>query len=114
MAKKKNVQQKVSSYETGGRIQARVSDFPHGLRVYDGVKLIRITSKDYTLLIMEDYFPCLGSVQGHVELVKDDDLVDLGRVKGFYLHRDNEFSLLIEKQLAQPQAKADGGQGNGD
>ncbi len=99
MAKKKNEQQKVSSYETGGRIQARVSDFPHGLRVFDGVKLIRVTSKDYTLLIMEDYFPCLGRVQGHVELVKDNDLVDLGRVQGFYLHRDNEFSLLIEKQL---------------
>ncbi len=113
MAKKEAKKKMVSSYEEGGRIQARVSDFPHGLRVYDGVKVIRITSKDYTLLIMEDYFPCLGSVQGRVELVKDDDLVDLGSVKGFYLHRDNEFSLLIEKQLTQPQAKTDGGQGDG-
>ena len=86
------------------RDRARVSDFPHGLRVFDGVKLIRITSKDYTLLIMEDYFPCLGSVYGHVELVKEDDLVDLGRVKGFYLHRNNEFSLLIEKQLEAEEA----------
>ena len=99
MAAKKTAEKKQSAYEAGGRIQARVSDFPHGLRVFDGVKLIRITSRDYTLLIMEDYFPCLGSVYGHVELVKDDDLVDLGNVKGFYLHRNNEFSLLIEKQL---------------
>ncbi len=112
MAKKEKTKQKISSYEAGGRIQARVSDFPHGLRVYDGVKLIRVTSRDYTLLIMEDYFPCLGSVQGHVELVRDEDLVDLGRVKGFYLHRENEFSLLIEKQMEEPQQA--GGRTDGD
>ena len=104
MAAKRAAEKNQSAYEAGGRIQARVSDFPHGLRVFDGVKLIRITSKDYTLLIMEDYFPCLGSVYGHVELVKEDDLVDLGRVKGFYLHRNNEFSLLIEKQLEAEEA----------
>ena len=107
MAAKKTAEKKQSAYEAGGRIQARVSDFPHGLRVFDGVKLIRITSRDYTLLIMEDYFPCLGSVYGHVELVKEDDLVDLGRVKGFYLHRNNEFSLLIEKEL-EAEAPAGG------
>ena len=101
MAAKRAAEKKQSAYEAGGRIQARVSDFPHGLRVFDGVKLIRIASKDYTLLIMEDYFPCLGSIYGHVELVKDDDLVDLGNVKGFYLHRNNEFSLLIEKDLEE-------------
>ncbi|MDD6160135.1 MAG: hypothetical protein PUB51_03265 [Oscillospiraceae bacterium] len=104
MAAKKADAKKVSSYEAGGRIQARVSDFAHGLRVFDGVKLIRIVSKDYTLLIMEDYFPCLGSIYGHVELVKEEDLVDLGNVKGFYIHRNNEFSLLIEKQLDEEPA----------
>ncbi len=93
---------KRSVYEESGRIQARISDFSHGLRVYDGVKLIRVKSRDYTLLIMEDYFPLLGSVQGRVELVTGDDLIDLGEVKGFYLHRDNEFSLLIEAQTAEP------------
>jgi hypothetical protein len=108
MAKKAAAQKKVSAYEAGGRIQARVSDFPHGLRVFDSVKLIRIHSRDYTLLIMEDYFPCLGSVCGHVELVQEDNLVDLGDVKGFYLHRDNEFSLLIEKQLKDAGGREDG------
>lgn len=99
MAKKNTPNKRLSSYEAGGRIQARVSDFQHGLRVFDSVKVIRLTSKDYTLLIMEDYFPCLGSINGRVELIKDDDLVDLGSIKGFYFHRDNEFCLLIEKQL---------------
>lgn len=99
MGKREATSKKQPAYETEGRIEARVSDFPHGLRVFEKVKLIRITSKDYTLLIMEDHFPCLGSIYGHVELVGEEELVDLGRVKGFYLHRNNEFSLLIEKQL---------------
>ncbi|NCB63660.1 MAG: hypothetical protein EOM52_08605 [Clostridia bacterium] len=81
-----------------GRIQVRVSDFIHGLRIYDGVRLVRIKSKDYTLLIMEDYFPLLGTVLGRVELLTSDGQLDLGDIKGFYLHRDNEFSLLVEEQ----------------
>ncbi len=83
-----------------GRIQARVSDFAHGLRVYDDVKLVRIKSSDYTLLIMEDYFPILGSVRGAVELLTEHEQVNLGELRGFYLHRDNEFALLIEEQLS--------------
>ena len=107
MAKKEPVKQ--SAYESGGRIQVRVSDFSHGLRVIDGVKLVRLKGRDYNLLIMEDYFPLLGKTQGHVELVTTDDLVNLGEVKGFYMHRDNEFSLLIEEQLAPPAEKQESG-----
>lgn len=103
MANGNTPNKKLSAYEAGGRIQARVSDFPHGLRVFDSVKVIRLTSRDYTLLIMEDYFPCLGGISGHVELIKDDEMVDLGNVKGFYVHRNNEFNLLIEKQLEADQ-----------
>lgn len=102
MAQDKATRKRQFIQQLRGKIQARVSDFPHGLRVYEGIKLVRIRSKDYTLLIMEDYFPIIGKVYGHVELVVEDDLVDLGEVKGFFLHRSNEFSLLIEQQLAEP------------
>ncbi len=96
-----------NDYGTEGIIQARVSDFAHGLRVFDDVKLIRIRSRDYTLLIMEDYFPLLGRIHGRVELVTKDELIDLGEVSGFYMHRENEFSLLINEQLAEPGAVED-------
>ena len=99
---------KMAEYEEEGRIQVRVSDFTHGLRIYDGVRLVRIKSKDYTLLIMEDYFPLLGNVLGRVELLTAEGLVDLGSIKGFYLHRDNEFALLVEEQL---EAGEDGDHG---
>ena len=93
-------------YAAGGKIQARISDFEHGLRVFDGVKLVRIRSREYSLLIMEDYFPSMGSVHGRVDLVTDEDEIPLGGVHGFFLHRDNEFSLLVEQTL--PEDAPDG------
>lgn len=95
---KKNTAEAVNNAENKGKIQVRVSDFDHGLRVFDNVKLIRIKSSGYTLLIMEDYFPCLGRVSGQIELIQDDNLTDLGNLEGFYVHRHNEFSLIIEEQ----------------
>lgn len=89
-----------TAFEEEGVIQVRISDFANGLRVYDGVKLIRMKSKDYTLLIMEDYFPQIGAINGTIELVTKDDEIQLGDLKGFFMHRDNEFVLLIEEQFA--------------
>ena len=90
---------------TRGKMIVFTSDFANGLRVYRDVKLIRIKSSDYSLLIMEDYFPIIGQVNGKIELVSEDSLVDLGKLKGFYVHRNNEFSLLIKEQLDQPQTQ---------
>ena len=88
-----------------GRMIVFVSDFSNGLRVFQDVKLIRIKSADYSLLIMEDYFPILGQVNGRIEFLSEGKLVDLGKLKGFYVHRDNEFSLLIKEQLEEPAAQ---------
>ena len=97
------------SFTSSGLIQARISDFKNGLRVFDDLRIIRITSKDYSLLIMEDYFPIIGQVKGRVELVSDSSTIPLGNISGFYLHRDNEFSLIIEEYLDS----ADEGLGKG-
>ena len=89
-----------------GKIRVLVSDFPHGLREFEDIRLIRIKSSDYTLLIMEDHFPVLGQVEGTVELVSGEDAIKLGNIHGFYVHRDNECSLLVEDYLAQPAQEA--------
>lgn len=107
MAKKKAAERKHTAGNQKGKIQVRVSDFDHGLRVFEHVQLIRIRSSEYTLLIMEDYFPCLGRVSGTVELVQEDGLTDLGEVRGFYVHRKNEFSLIIENQISPEKQQED-------
>lgn len=89
---------KAPTYAQEGHIQVRISSFAKGVEIYDGVKLVRVKSNDYTLLIMEDYFPMIGSVDGQIELVTNDEQIDLGELEGFYIHRDNEFSLLLKEK----------------
>lgn len=79
-------------------IQVRISDFEHGLRVFDDVQIVRIVSNNYNLLVMNDFVPSVGMVNGTIEIVTFDDTETLTDVRAFYLHRNNVFSLLIEKQ----------------
>lgn len=79
-------------------IQVRISDFEHGLRVFDDVQIVRIVSNDYNLLVMNDFVPAVGIINGTVEIVTGDDIESLKNVRAFYLHRNNVFSLLIESQ----------------
>lgn len=84
---------------TNNKIRAKVSDYGHGLRSYEDLNLIRIKSDNYSLLIMNGHFPVIGSINGNVEFITDDDSVVLEDIKGFFIHRDNEFSLVIEDSV---------------
>lgn len=79
-------------------IQVRISDFEHGLRVFDDVQIVRIVSNNYNLLVMNDFVPSVGMINGTVEIVSSEDIETLNDIKAFYLHKDNVFSLLIERQ----------------
>ena len=48
-------------------IKVRIFDIENGLREYKDIKIIRIISKDYNLLIMKDYLPIIGEIEGSVD-----------------------------------------------
>ena len=52
-------------------IKVKVFDIRNGMRVYDNIKIIRIISKDYNLLIMKDYLPIIGEIEGSVDIKND-------------------------------------------
>lgn len=83
-----------------GNIRARVIDEEKGLRLITGVSVVRVHSKEYNLLIMEDYLPALGKVDGSVTFLTGEDEYHLDNVKGFYKHQHNEFTLLVEKRAS--------------
>ena len=85
-----------------GIIQARVTDFEHGLRIFDEIVAIRIKSKEYSLLIMEDYFPIMGGVSGTVDFLTNEDSISLGKIKGYFVHRNNEFRLMVDEFEPEP------------
>ena len=53
-------------------MKVRVFDLKHGLVEYEDVKIVRIISKDYNLLIMIDYLPIIGEVEGSIDIQGDN------------------------------------------
>ncbi|MCR5145495.1 MAG: hypothetical protein K6B67_09405 [Lachnospiraceae bacterium] len=78
------------------KITAKVVDRDEGLKEYDNIRMIRVVSRDYNLLIMEDYMPIIGRVGRSVELITEDETIKFSPVQGFFMHKKNEFYLLIE------------------
>ena len=85
-----------NNYRIKYKISAEVVDRRIGAQSYNNIRMIRIISNDHNLLIMEDYMPVIGEVTGKVELVMDDMIVPFSTIHGFYMHKKNQFSLLIE------------------
>ena len=83
-----------------GCIRVRVIDEKQGLSVYDNVRAVRIHSREYVLLIMKDYSPTLGQIDGDVIFLVDDREVTLRNVKGCFKHQGNEFVLIVEEEMA--------------
>ena len=78
-------------------IKVRIFDMEHGLREYEDIKIIRIISKDYNLLIMKDYLPIIGEIEGSVDIKNDNVDLSFKDIKAFYMNRENVFNLMIKE-----------------
>lgn len=83
-----------------GRISARIIDVSSGLKAIEGVYAVRIHSADFTALIMNDYIPALGKIDGDVTFLSRDGEYPYYGIRGFYKHQHNEFTLLVEEHAA--------------
>ena len=61
----------------------------NGLNVVENVKVIRIKSKDYNLLIMKDYVPIIGEIEGNFEVETDKETKELANIHGYYVCQAN-------------------------
>ena len=78
-------------------IKGRIFDIENGLREYKDIKIIRIISKDYNLLIMKDYLPIIGEIEGSVDIKNDEVNLSFKDIKAFYMNSNNEFNLMIKE-----------------
>ena len=69
----------------------------NGLEEIENVKYIRIVSKEYNLLIMKDYMPIIGSINGSVDIVTDEFSKKLENINAYYVNRSNIFRLIIKE-----------------
>ena len=78
-------------------IKVRIFNLESGLVEYEDVKFIRVISKDYNLLIMKDYLPIIGEVEGSIDIKGDDVDISYYKIKAFYMNSHNVFNLMIEE-----------------
>lgn len=78
-------------------IKVRIFDMEHGLREYENIKIVRIVSKDYNLLIMKDYLPIIGEIEGSVDIKNDTVDLSFKNIKAFYMNSSNVFNLMIKE-----------------
>lgn len=78
-------------------IKVRVFDMTHGLREYENITIVRIISKDYNLLIMKDYLPIIGEIEGSVDIKNDIINESFKNIKAFYMNSENVFNLMIKE-----------------
>jgi hypothetical protein len=79
------------------QIEVIIISFQNGFQIYHNTKIIRILSKQYNLLIMVDYMPVVGELDGKLVIVSEEEEVSFENIRGFYVMKNNVFKLLIEE-----------------
>ncbi len=79
-------------------LKVNVFSLTQGLTTYDDVKYVRIVSKDYNLLIMLDYMPIIGEIEGSVDIkLSNDSEINFKNIKASYMNSKNVFNLMIQE-----------------
>ena len=78
-------------------IKVRIFSLDKGLIEYEHIKVIRIISKNYNLLVMQDYLPILGEIEGSVDIKNEDIELNYKNIKAFYMNSSNVFNLMIKE-----------------
>ena len=69
------------------------------IKIIENVKVIRIKSDFCNLLIMKDYWPVVGQLNGKISIEADESIV-YENIKGFYSLSHNVFHLIIKDKGA--------------
>lgn len=78
--------------------KVRIFELDHGLTEHEEVKLVRIVSKEYNLLIMADYLPLIGEFDGNIDIQGENVDISFKNIKGFYMNSNNVFNLMINEE----------------
>ena len=92
--KEKIVEQHVGA---GDGFKVRIFDLKTGLVEYEHIKFVRIISTDYNLLIMQDYLPIIGEVDGSIDIKGDDIDISYPKIEAFYMNSGNVFNLMVKE-----------------
>ncbi len=67
-----------------------------GIVKYDNVQAVRVKNGESNLLVLKDYVPIIGDVNGKIEVILSDTIT-YDNVKGYYICYNNVFNFIIEE-----------------
>lgn len=74
----------------------KIFTLQNGLEEYNDVNAIRIKSEDYNLLILKDYVPIMGKIEGDFEIELKENKVSFNNIVAYYVNENNVFNIIIE------------------
>lgn len=80
-------------------IRVQICGVENGLEEYENISFIRIKSKRYTLLIMREFMPVIGEIEGDITISGQGREIVKKGVRGYFMHRHNHFSLMLQGYL---------------
>ena len=75
----------------------KIFSLSKGLEIVDSIRLIRIKSKDYNLLLMPGYVSILGEIEGNIEFELDSNSIKYDNIVAYYINSNDVFSLLLRE-----------------
>ncbi len=76
----------------------KIFSLNNGLTEYRDVISVKLVSKDYNLLILKDYIPIIGEVDGSIEVKYQDKQLMFENVFAYYMNQDNVFNLILKEK----------------
>ena len=75
----------------------KIMSLENGYEELQNIEIIRIKSQKYNILIMQNYAPLIGKIDGNIEFITGDNTKKYENIKGYYLNVNNEFKLFIKE-----------------
>lgn len=104
---KEQISNEENQFAHAPKIRARIIDGDKGLSFLPEVSAVRTRDVDANLLIMEDFMPIIGGIEGSIVFLTPNGEVRYDDIKGFYKHQQNEFTLIIQERINQDKKLAE-------
>ena len=89
----KNEIEEIGNRQEMQNITVQLLNIAGDVKLYEYVKFIKIRSQKYNLIIMKDYLPIIGEIQGEIQIGREKEDINMKKVRGYFMHKHNKFNL---------------------
>ena len=89
----KNEIEEIGNRQEMQNITVQLLNIAGDVKLYEDVKFIKIRSQKYNLIIMKDYLPIIGEIQGEIQIGREKEDINMKKVREYFMHKHNKFNL---------------------